>query len=118
MANKEGEAHFKLLIRRNMYPPNTSFYLNYWALGPFHTSNLFTADLIKMAMIHVDSELEKRNLNARMILQVHDELVFEVHEDHIRVFTSIIKKVMCAVLKLRVPLEVEVGCGQNWEEAH
>ena len=76
------------------------------------------ADLIKMAMIHVDSELEKRNLNARMILQVHDELVFEVHEDHIRVFTSIIKKVMCAVLKLRVPLEVEVGCGQNWEEAH
>ena len=53
-----------------------------------------------------------------MILQVHDELVFEVHKDQVAPFMSFVKELMCKVLELRVPLEVDVGHGENWEEAH
>ena len=76
------------------------------------------ADLIKMAMITMNTELEKNKFNAKMILQVHDELVFEVHKDQVASFMSFVKDLMCKVLELRVPLEVDVGKGENWEEAH
>ena len=76
------------------------------------------ADLIKMAMIRMNAELEKNNFNAKMILQVHDELVFEVHKDQVAPFMSFVKELMCNILELRVPLEVDVGNGENWEEAH
>ena len=76
------------------------------------------ADLIKMAMIRMNAELEKNNFNAKMILQVHDELVFEVHKDQVAPFMSFVKELMCTVLELKVPLEVDVGKGENWEEAH
>ena len=76
------------------------------------------ADLIKMAMIRLNAELEKDKFNAKMILQVHDELVFEVHKDQVASFMSFVKELMCKVLELTVPLEVDVGKGENWEEAH
>ena len=76
------------------------------------------ADLIKMAMIRMNAELEKNNFNAKMVLQVHDELVFEVHKDQVAPFMSFVEELMCKVLELRVPLEVDVGKGDNWEEAH
>ena len=76
------------------------------------------ADLIKMAMIRLNAELEKNKFNANMILQVHDELVFEVHKDQVAPFMSFVKELMCKTLELRVPLEVDVGKGENWEEAH
>ncbi len=76
------------------------------------------ADLIKMAMIRMNTELEKNIFNAKMILQVHDELVFEVHKDQVDPFMSFVKELMCKILELKVPLEVDVGHGENWEEAH
>ena len=76
------------------------------------------ADLIKMAMIRMNAELETQNYDAKMILQVHDELVFEVHKDQVAQFMSFVKELMCKTLELKVPLEVDVGHGENWEEAH
>ena len=76
------------------------------------------ADLIKMAMIRVNAELETHSFDAKMILQVHDELVFEVHKDQVAPFMSFVKELMCKTLELKVPLEVDVGHGENWEEAH
>ena len=76
------------------------------------------ADLIKMAMIRMNTELETHNFDAKMILQVHDELVFEVHKDQVAPFMSFVKELMCKTLELKVPLEVDVGYGENWEEAH
>ena len=64
------------------------------------------------------SLLDQNNFNAKMVLQVHDELVFEVHKDHVAPFISFVKELMCKTLELKVPLEVDVGHGENWEMAH
>ncbi len=78
------------------------------------------ADIIKLAMISVDQALPKQY--AKMLLQVHDELVFEVDEDKADIVTALLKKLMPAVLQGRadiaVPLEIEVGRGLNWGVAH
>lgn len=77
------------------------------------------ADLIKMAMIEVDEMLETRNWKqreARMILQVHDELVFEVKEDLVKEVEKLVKDAMEQVTKLRVPIEVHVAHGMRWGE--
>ncbi len=76
------------------------------------------ADLIKKAMVEVDTDLEKGGLRSRMILQVHDELVFEVPEREVAELRRRIPERMQAVLPLRVPLVVDVGVGSNWREAH
>jgi DNA polymerase-1 len=76
------------------------------------------ADIIKRAMLAVDSWLIRCRLNARMIMQVHDELVFEVAEDSVAEVSVQIKAQMIAAAELRVPLEVDMGVGDNWEEAH
>lgn len=76
------------------------------------------ADIIKKAMITVDASLQKSHLNARMIMQVHDELVFEVGNDCIEPATKMIKDSMTHAVKLDVPLLVSVGIGNNWDEAH
>ncbi len=76
------------------------------------------ADIIKRAMLAVDSWLIRCRLNARMIMQVHDELVFEVAEDSVEEVSGQIKAKMIAAAELRVPLEVDMGVGDNWEEAH
>jgi len=74
------------------------------------------ADLIKLAMINIDAKLRERNLKARMTLQVHDELVFEVPEAEVEPLRQLVKQRMEQVRALRVPLLVEVGVGSNWRD--
>ena len=76
------------------------------------------ADLIKLAMIAVEAWLEKEQLKTRMLLQVHDELVFDVPIDEIELLKAKLPDLMCNVAQLKVPLLVSVGIGDNWEEAH
>ncbi len=76
------------------------------------------ADVVKMAMIKIQKELEKEKLQTRMLLQVHDELVFESPVEEIEVATNIIKMEMENAIETQVPLLVEVGVGNNWLEAH
>ena len=76
------------------------------------------ADIIKLAMIEVDSWLASTELNALMIMQVHDELVFEVAEEDINAAVISIRSHMEGAAKLDVPLIVDIGIGNNWDEAH
>ena len=76
------------------------------------------ADMIKLAMVHIYAELQKRKLTSSMILQVHDELVFEVSKDEEEIIKNIVEKEMQQALPLTVPVEVEIGIGRNWLEAH
>ncbi|QSW35463.1 DNA polymerase I [Leclercia pneumoniae] len=76
------------------------------------------ADIIKRAMIAVDAWLEKEKPRVHMIMQVHDELVFEVHKDDLEAATHKIHELMENSMKLDVPLLVEVGSGENWDQAH
>jgi DNA polymerase-1 len=76
------------------------------------------ADIIKRAMIAVDDWLERDDPPVRMIMQVHDELVFEVAEDFVEEAAGRIRAAMESAAELAVPLLVEVGVGGNWEEAH
>ena len=77
------------------------------------------ADLIKLAMIKIhDWILQNKNLKGLMIMQVHDELVFEVPEEEIVIFKKTIKDLMENVAELNVPLIVDIGEGNNWEQAH
>ena len=76
------------------------------------------ADIIKIAMINIFDELEKKQLNSKMILQVHDELVFEVLNEEIEELSNIVKEKMQNAYQLKVPLKVDIGIGKNWLEAH
>lgn len=76
------------------------------------------ADIIKLAMIAVDDWLSRDSIDALMIMQVHDELVFEVAEDHVERLQAALPGLMADVAKLDVPLLVEAGVGANWDEAH
>ncbi|MDR2235573.1 MAG: DNA polymerase I [Chryseobacterium sp.] len=76
------------------------------------------ADVVKLAMIKIDKELESQNLKTKMLLQVHDELVFESPADEIEAASELIRKEMESALETQVPLLVEVGVGNNWLEAH
>lgn len=76
------------------------------------------ADLIKLAMIAVEDWLEKEQLKTKMLLQVHDELVFDVPLDEIELLQAKLPDLMCHVAELKVPLAVSIGIGDNWEEAH
>jgi DNA polymerase-1 len=74
------------------------------------------ADLIKLAMIRIDRELHERNLRSRMLLQVHDELVFEAPEKEVDALRELVKREMEQVHALLVPLVVEIGVGLNWRD--
>jgi DNA polymerase I len=76
------------------------------------------ADLLKLAMIRVDRRLAAERLRARMILTVHDELVFEVSEDEVERVEKAVREEMEGALELRVPLVVDTGTGPSWAEAH
>ena len=76
------------------------------------------ADLIKIAMVRVARALRDAGLKAQMILQIHDELLFDVPEDEVEQVKSIVKREMEGAMSLGVPLEVSVGVGRNWLEAH
>ncbi len=75
------------------------------------------ADIIKLAMVHMDNALFERGLKSRMLLQVHDELVFEVPADELELMKQLLPEVMEGALKLSVPLKAEVSFGSNWYEA-
>jgi DNA polymerase-1 len=76
------------------------------------------ADIIKLAMIEVDKEMIKENVQSKMLLQVHDELVFDVHKDEKEVMKALVVKAMENAIKIAVPLTVEAQFGENWLEAH
>ncbi len=76
------------------------------------------ADIIKMAMICIHDEMKKKQYQSKMVLQVHDELVFDVYKPELEQIKQLVKKQMTDAIKLRVPLEVELGIGENWLEAH
>ena len=76
------------------------------------------ADIIKRAMISVDAWCEREQVPARLIMQVHDELVLEVHRDAAEAVTAAVREHMAGAAELRVPLRIEVGMGSNWDEAH
>ncbi len=74
------------------------------------------ADLIKLAMIRLDADLRQRKLKSRMLLQVHDELVFEAPEEETEMLRALVRERMEQVHPLRVPLLVEIGVGKNWRD--
>ena len=76
------------------------------------------ADIIKLAMINIHRKLTSENWKSKMLLQVHDELVFDVHHSELEKIKPMIKHEMENAFTMSVPLEVEMGVGQNWLEAH
>ena len=77
-----------------------------------------SADMIKIAMIRIHNEMIKQKLQSKMIMQVHDELVFDVHKSEIEIIKPIIYNGMRDALPLKVPVEIEMNTGNNWLEAH
>ena len=75
-----------------------------------------SADIIKVAMINLHQEMGKRRLRSKMLLQVHDELVFEVPEEELEEMSQLVSKIMSTALKLSVPLKVDIKTGNNWGE--
>jgi DNA polymerase I len=76
------------------------------------------ADIIKIAMVNIHRWLAREKLKSRMIMQVHDELVFDLHKDEVDIVKPNVISLMKHAVNLEVPMEVEVGIGQNWLEAH
>jgi DNA polymerase-1 len=76
------------------------------------------ADLIKLAMIQVNQALREKKMESAMLLTVHDELVFEVPSDELKVVTRLVKNIMEGVWELKVPLKINIAHGHNWDEAH
>ena len=76
------------------------------------------ADIIKLAMINIHKRFKKEKFKSKMLLQVHDELVFDAHKEEVEIIKPIIKYEMENAFKMAVPLDVEVGLGSNWLEAH
>ena len=75
------------------------------------------ADIIKVAMLNVEEELSGRGMRSRMLLQVHDELVFEVAPGERDELETLVREKMGHAVELRVPLDVGVGVGPNWRDA-
>jgi DNA polymerase-1 len=76
------------------------------------------ADVIKVSMIRIQNRMEELGLSSRMIMQVHDELVFEAPEDELQRAMPMIRNEMETVMNLSVPLKVSVHSGKNWAEVH
>jgi DNA polymerase-1 len=76
------------------------------------------ADIIKLAMVAVHHAMSKEKLHSKMILQVHDELVFDVHINEIEQMQQLVKKAMEEAVSMDVPMEVEMKTAPNWLEAH
>ncbi len=77
-----------------------------------------SADMIKIAMIDIFEAFDQKNFKSKMILQVHDELVFDVHKDEVEKIKKIVKDNMVNAIKLDVPMVVDMNTGENWLEAH
>ena len=75
------------------------------------------SDILKKAMIDIDTEFKNKNINSKMLLQIHDELVFEVKEEEIEIVKEIVKEKMENAFKLSVPLIVDINLGKDLYEA-
>jgi len=75
-----------------------------------------SADIIKVAMIKLYQEMGKRRLKSKMLLQVHDELLFEVPSEELEEMRRLVPEIMSTALKLSIPLKVDIKSGQNWAE--
>jgi len=75
-----------------------------------------SADIIKVAMINLCREMDKRQLKSKMMLQVHDELIFEVPEEELELMRQLVPQIMSTALKLSLPLKVDIKTGNNWGE--
>jgi DNA polymerase-1 len=76
------------------------------------------ADIIKVAMINIYKELNDKNLKTKMVLQVHDELIFDVPNDEVPTIMELVPRLMNQAISLKVPLEVEINSGKSWYDAH
>ena len=76
------------------------------------------ADVIKIAMINIDKRLKDENFQSKMLLQIHDELVFDVLKEELDALSKMVKYEMENAYKLSIPLIVDIGKGNNWLEAH
>ena len=77
-----------------------------------------SADMIKIAMIDIDRVLKEEQMGSKMILQVHDELVFDAKRQEVDALTEIVEEKMKHAIRMKVPIEVEVNTGENWLAAH
>ena len=75
------------------------------------------ADLIKIAMIKVVERMKKEKVKSKLLLQIHDELIFEVPKEEMETMISLVKEEMENVLELKVPLQASISCGKTWYEA-
>jgi DNA polymerase-1 len=75
-----------------------------------------SADIIKIAMIDLYREMEKRKLKSKMLLQIHDELLFEVPESEVTEMKSLVSEIMSHAYQLRVPVKIDVKLGKSWAE--
>ncbi|MDR6722598.1 DNA polymerase-1 [Paenibacillus amylolyticus] len=119
-ARKDG--YVKTLLERRRYLPEinaSNFNIRSFAERTAMNTPIqgTAADIIKLAMVQMDEALRERNLNSRMLLQVHDELVFEVPADELETMKELVPAVMEKALELSVPLKAEVSYGENWYEA-
>ena len=73
-----------------------------------------SADIIKVAMINLHREMGQRQLKSKMMLQVHDELIFEVPEGELKLMRQLVPQIMSSAIKLSVPLKVDIKAGNNW----
>ena len=76
------------------------------------------ADIIKLAMVKIYEWINQENLKSKMIMQVHDELVFDIEKEELNLFKNKVKTIMEGVVEMKVPLSVDIGVGKNWLEAH
>lgn len=114
--------YVKTLLERRRYLPEinaSNFNLRSFAERTAMNTPIqgTAADIIKLAMVQMDEALRTRDLKSRMLLQVHDELVFEVPADELEQMKELVPAVMEQALKLSVPLKAEVSYGDNWYEA-
>ena len=76
------------------------------------------ADIIKLAMINIQQRIEENDFKSKMLVQVHDELVFEVHNNELKEMKEMIQNEMENAYDIKIPLKVDIGTGLNWFEAH
>ncbi|MBW4839548.1 MAG: DNA polymerase I [Paenibacillaceae bacterium] len=116
------DGYVKTLLERRRYLPEinaSNFNLRSFAERTAMNTPIqgSAADIIKLAMVRMDEELYKHGLKSRMLLQVHDELVFEVPPEELEIMSKLVPETMGKALELSVPLKAEVSSGLNWYEA-
>jgi DNA polymerase-1 len=75
-----------------------------------------SADIIKVALVNLYREMDQRQLKSKLLLQVHDELIFEVPEEELKTMRQLVPQVMSTALELSIPLKVDIKTGNNWGE--